>query len=386
MMPLCLNDLRVLQVVPALDTGGVERTTIEIAEGIVDSGGTALVATAGGRLEDKLRQVGGKIIRMDLNKKDPISIFKNSKRLKQVIRDFEVEIVHARSRAPAWSAHWAARSLGVPFVTTYHGVYNEIGPLKKIYNSIMASGDIVIANSHFTANAIRKRYNIPEARLRVIERGVDIDVFNRRRISKERIMAFGGGLARLGKPGDAIFLLPARLTRWKGQEVAIDAASLLLSSGFENFILVIAGDHQGRTKYRTKLISKIESLGLERHVILSGNVDDIAAAYAMADFTVIPSIEPEAFGRTAAESQSLGVPVIASAIGALLDTVLDGRTGWLVEAGNASSIANAMCEAMSLPPQKYTEMSRAAETHALQRFCSTKMVSATLECYATLLS
>jgi len=296
--------------------------------------------------------------------------------------------MHARSRAPAWSARVAAHREGIPFVTTYHGVYSEHGAIKRFYNSVMASGDAVIANSAFTADTIRKRYGTPEDRLYTIPRGVDFEVFRRNSIDISRIENLHNRLRchNCDLSSNTIFLLPARLTRWKGQVVAIEACKTLADRGISDFLLLIAGDDQGRSSYRDELTSLISQYGLGQRVLLTGDVEDIAAAYSISNFVVVPSIEPEAFGRTAVEAQAMGRPVIASNGGALSETVLDEVTGWHVQPGSSLALANAMMKALNIGVDRYKLMSEAAFFHAKDRYCISNMVSDTINVYAHLLT
>ncbi|MEO0673143.1 MAG: glycosyltransferase, partial [Pseudomonadota bacterium] len=266
----------ILQVIPELDAGGAEQTTLEIVQAVVDAGGRALVATAGGRLCGAVRDAGGEVFEIPVGQKSPIAIWRNARRLRQLIADEGVDLVHARSRAAAWAAERAARQSGVPFVTTYHGAYSEKNRFKKAYNAVMARGDIVIANSQFTANLIRERYNIDEDRLVVIPRGVDLERFNRDAISEERIAALRDAWGVTA--GDRIILLPARLTRWKGQVVAIEAFSRAVREGLDdNVQLILAGDAQGRDDYVSALQSAIAENGVARLVKLVGHCSDMPA-------------------------------------------------------------------------------------------------------------
>lgn len=218
----------ILQIIPELDTGGAELSAVEIAEALVEAGARALVATEGGRLADRVRDAGAEIIPFPAATKNPLRMLANVRALERLMQERGVDLLHARSRAPAWSALGAARRTRVPFVTTYHGAYNENGRLKNLYNSVMARSDIVIANSGFTANLVRTRYGTPEARLRVIHRGVDCDRFNPAAVSEDRVAALR---VQWGVPSSArIVLVPARLTAWKGQRVVIEAAGLLKST------------------------------------------------------------------------------------------------------------------------------------------------------------
>jgi glycosyltransferase involved in cell wall biosynthesis len=360
----------ILQIVPELSAGGAERTTIEMAEAISRAGGRALVVSAGGRLEDELAEAGGELIRFPARTKNPAAILFNAARLSRLIRNRGVSLVHARSRAPAWSAYLAARKTRRCFVTTYHGIYNQEGKLKAFYNSVMARGDAVICNSQYTAKLVRERHPEAAARVGVIYRGVDLKKFDPSAVSSERVRALR---EQWGVPcGKRIVLLPARLTRWKGQRVLIDAAAQLLARGeYGDVTFVLAGDEQNRSAFKSELEASIESLGLCGRVLIPGHCDDMAAAFKAAAFTVLPSIEAEAFGRSAVESQAMGCPVIASNIGAFPETVLPepgllahaasaesahaagpacapGHGSWLFEPGNPAALCDSLRFALSL--------------------------------------
>lgn len=361
----------ILQVVPELSAGGAERSAIEMAEAITLAGGRALVVSAGGRLEDELAEAGGELIRFPAKTKNPAAILFNAARLARLIRNRGVSLVHARSRAPAWSAYLAARRTRRCFVTTYHGIYNQEGRLKAFYNSVMARGDAIICNSQYTAKLVRERHPDAAARVGVIYRGVDLDRFDPSQVSQERVRA----LRELWDvpSGKRIVLLPARLTRWKGQKVLIDAAAQLLARGEHgDVVFVLAGDEQSRSAFRQELEAAIEAHGLAGRVLIPGHCEDMPAAFKAASFTVLPSIEAEAFGRSAVEAQAMGCPVIASNIGAFPETVAaepgllahaaSGREGiggagpacptspgpWLFEPGNAAALCESLRFALAL--------------------------------------
>ncbi len=375
----------ILQIIPSLDTGGAELSTVEIASAIVAAGGRALVATQGGRMAHRIIEAGGEIVPFAAARKNPLRMVANARALAALIRSEHVDLVHARSRAPAWSALWAARATHRPFVTTYHGAYRENGALKRTYNSVMARGDVVIANSRFTAALITGRYGTPPTQLRVIHRGVDPNAFDPSTLSPERIdfIRKGWGV----KKNQPVILHAARLTRWKGQEVVIAAlAQLATISG--DWVAIFAGDDQGRTDYSDALKRQISMAGLGERVRLVGHVDDMAAALALADVSLIASTEPEAFGRTAIEAQMMGCPLIATDIGAPPETVLAAppvlksqRTGWLIPPGDASALKTALAEALTLDPSDRAVMSHCARENATQHFSLRAMQQATMAVY-----
>jgi glycosyltransferase involved in cell wall biosynthesis len=380
----------ILQIIPELDTGGAELSTIEIAEAIVIAGGRAIVLTEGGRMLDRLRATGADVRLFPAATKNPVRLVANARAIAAMIENEHVALVHARSRAPAWSGLWAARRTKRPFVTTYHGAYNENSRLKRFYNGVMARGDFVIANSSYTRDLIRSRYGTPDGRIRVIHRGVDTASFDVEKVSADRVArlraAWGVG------PGDRVILHAARLTTWKGQHVVVEAARLLEEQGQLDGVVALAGDSQGRDAYAEGLRAAIRAGGLEGRVRLVGHVDDMPAAYLLADASVVASIEPEAFGRTAVESQAMGCPVIATRIGAPQETVLSppehgprSMTGWLVAPGDARAMADAILWALSLDAGSRREMAVRAQAHAAGSFSLRQMRLKTLQVYDEIL-
>ena len=381
----------ILQIIPRLDTGGAELSTIEIVGAVARAGGTALVATEGGRMADRVTDGGGEIVTMPAGAKSPLRMLANARRLERLIAERRIDLVHARSRAPAWSALLASRRARVPFVTTYHGAYGERSWPKRIYNSVMARADLVIANSHYTSELVRQRYGTPESAIRVIHRGVDLVRFDPGRVATERIQS----LRRAWQVPDAsrIVLQAARLTGWKGQAVLIEAASILARGGrLGDAVVVLAGDAQGRDGYADGLRARIAAAGLGDRVRIVGHVEDVAAAFAAAHVTVVASTEPEAFGRAAAEAEAMACPVIATDIGAPRETVLAvpwvplaHATGWLVPPADAAALADRLSEALALPARERASMGERARRHVAASFTLARMRRATLAVYDELL-
>jgi glycosyltransferase involved in cell wall biosynthesis len=370
----------ILQILPSLVTGGVERGTVDIARAVVAAGGVALVASEGGPMEHDLTRAGAKHITMPLASKNPFVMYANVRRLGRLILEQDVSIVHARSRAPGWSAWYAARRTHRPFITTFHAPYNFSSSLKRRYNSVMAKGDAVIAISHFIADHIRAHYDVPEANIRVIHRGVDMNVFDPRSVSSERMR----NLARRMDLMDAmpLILLPGRLTRWKGQNVLIEALARLERKDIR---ACLVGLDQGRTEYRREIEQKIRSLGLETVVKIVDDCRDLPAAYMLSDVVVNTSTDPEGFGRTMAEAQAMGRPVIASNHGAAPEIVLAGETGWLVPPNDPATLAKALTLALSLDREARESVGQAAREHALAHFDRRIMCSKTLAVYNAVL-
>ncbi len=369
---------------PRLDTGGAERATIEIAAALAREGYIPLVASEGGRMVRELEEAGGEWIALPVNAKAPHRLLANAVRLRNLIRARHIGLVHARSRAPAWSSLWAARMAGVPFVTTYHGSYTAGFSPKRFYNSVMARGDAVIANSQWTAAHIRSQYGFSPKNLVAIPRGIDLSHFDRASVAPQRIDA----LRRLwgARPGELVILLPGRLTRWKGQEVLIAALTLLSERmSLQGLRAVLAGDAQGRTTYERDLRAAIAAAGLQDHVTIAGHVSDMPAAYLAADIVVSASTQEEAFGRVVAEASAMGRPVIATDHGGARETVIPGVTGLLVAPGNPRDLADALCGLIAAGEQERAVMGSKGRAHIAGNFTVECMCADTLALYRTLL-
>ncbi|MEO5335492.1 MAG: glycosyltransferase family 4 protein [Magnetospirillum sp. WYHS-4] len=371
----------VLQVLPALGAqGGVERGTVEVAAAIVAAGGRAIVASAGGPLAHELARSGATHVTLPLASKNPFVIQANIDRLMDLIEAEKVDIVHARSRAPAWSAWFAARRTGRRFVTTFHGTYGAANFLKRRYNAVMTYGQRVIAISSFIAGHIRQNYGTAPAKIRIVHRGVDLNRFDPAKVSVERVVA----LAKDWRLTDGlpVVMLPGRLSRWKGQKVVLEAVALM---NRRDFRCVLVGSDQGRTGYREELGAFIERHGLGGVVRFVDHAADMPAAYMLSDVVVSASTDPEAFGRVMAEAHALGRPVIASNHGGAREIVLEGKTGWLVPPGNAEALATALNEALALTPADRERISRDAIAHVRASFTTDLMCARTLAVYAEVL-
>lgn len=370
------SKVTVLQVLPSLVTGGVERGTIEITQAVADAGWTALVASAGGRLVPAVERAGGRHITLSLDTRHPLKIWRNAARLASLVRAEQVSIVHARSRAPAWSAWLACRRTGAHFVTTYHGTYNEDLPFKRRYNSVMAKGERVIVASRFISDLIQQQHQAESARIRVIPRGVDPVQFDPRTVSGDRMVRLAQDW-RLPE-GVRVALLPGRLTGWKGQGVLIEA---LASMRRRDVWAVLVGSDQGRRSYSAGLIRQAEALGVADRLRLAGQCDDMPAAFMLADVVVHTSVRPEAFGRVVIEAQSMGRPVIAADLGAPVETVEHGVTGWRVPPGDAGALATAIEAALAQSPEELAALGARARAAALNGYTVAAMQSATLAVY-----
>jgi glycosyltransferase involved in cell wall biosynthesis len=371
----------VLQVLPSLETGGVERGTVEIVQAIVAAGGTALVASEGGRLVGAVERAGGRHVRLPMATKNPVAIWSNAGRLARLIKTENVSIVHARSRAPAWSALMAVRRTRARFVTTYHGIYNEGMPGKRRYNAVMARGDRVIAISHYVAELLLTRHAVDPARIRVIPRGVDPALFDPAAVSGPRI-------ARLAEAwrlpeGVPVVMLPARLTRWKGAAVLIDAMARLARA---DACCVLVGATQGRERFARELEAQARALGLADRLRLGGQCDDMPAALMLADVVVSASLDPEGFGRAVIEAQAMGRPVIATDHGGAAETVEHLVTGWRVPPGDVGALATTLDHALSMQRADRDALGERARASVCAHYTTAAMQAATLEVYRDLLA
>ena len=378
-------DFTLLQVVPELETGGAEQTTLDVARAVIAAGGHALVATRGGRMAARLVADGGRLAEMPVQSKNPLTMLGNAARLADLIRREHVSLVHARSRAPAFSALWAAQATKTPFVATYHGVYKAKSGLKRWYNAVMTRGDLVIANSDYTRAHVLAEHRVDPAKVVSIPRGVDLDRFNPSWVTPDRMEALVTRWGLAGRARRTRFLLAGRLTRIKGHLTIVEAARQMKAAGRNDFVVLFAGDDQGRTGYREELAAAIAEAGLEDEVRIVGHCDDMPAAYLLADVAILPTSVPESFGRAAVEPQAMGRPVIASAHGGAVETVADGVTGWLVPPDDPFAWAAAMARAIEAGAGKRNEMGLTGMNRVRQLYRVDAMCAATLAAYEQVL-
>ena len=375
-MPAGLEGAAILQVLPALGGGGVERGTVEMAQAIAAAGGTALVASAGGRLAGQVVAAGGRNLPLPLDTKNPLAVWRNAARLERLIRAEDVRLVHARSRAPAWSAWLAARRAGVPFVTTYHGAYGEDVPGKRAYNAVMARGVRVIAISRFIADLIIARHHVDPQRIRIIPRGVDPAAFDPDAVAPER-------RARLAEawrlpPDTPVVMLPGRLARWKGQEV------LLRALAGRRAVAVLAGGADQHPAYARELSALAGRLGVDLHLV--GHCEDMPAALLLADVVVSASVRPEAFGRVVIEAQAMARPVIAADHGGAAETVADGATGLKVPPGDPAALGAALDRVLAMPAEARAALGARARAAVQAGYTVAAMQAATLDVYREVLA
>ncbi len=389
--PQSLAGQTVLQIIPSLEAGGAERTTIDIAGALVEAGGRALVATSGGRLVSELQARGAIWIPFPADTRNPAAMAWNVARLARLIRFERPALVHARSRAPAWVALGATRLTGTPFVTTFHGSYGGTGALKLRYNSVMARGDVVIANSDYTRGLVASLYPWAVPQIEVVHRGTDLKAFSPGAVGParvEKLRAAWGVEAH-----ERVVLLAARLTGWKGHRVLIEAAAILKRQGLDGTIFIFAGDPQKRRRYMAEIDAAIVAAGLAGVVRRVGHCADMPAAFRAASVVAVPSTKPEAFGRSAVEAQAMGTPVVVSDLGAVPETVLapprvpaEARTGWCVPPDDAPALAEALGEALALGASGRDALARRARAHVADAFSLERMQGATLDIYSAVMA
>lgn len=374
------RDPTVLQILPSLNGGGVERGTIEMASALKEIGWTPIVASSGGIMTHELKRIGVRHIALPADSKNPLVMQRNISRIASIVREFDVDIIHARSRAPAWSAYFAAKRTGAHFVTTFHAAYNRGGFLKNAYNAVMTKGERVIAISDFIADHILSNYDVVPEKVVTIPRGVDCRKFNPGAIHAERIidMARNWGLP----DGVPVIMLPGRLTRLKGHRTFIEALAQIRD---REFLALLVGSTEGREAYCEELNALVKSHDLEGRVQIKGHCDDMAVALMLSDVVVSATTVPEGFGRIAVEAQAMGRPVIATAHGGSMETIIDGQTGWLVPVNDVDAMATALAEAISLTSEQREAVAVAAREHVMIHFAIEHMCNATIALYEDIL-
>ncbi len=416
-----------MQVIPSLDMGGAERTTIEMTEAIIAAGWRAIVVTQGGRLEEEIVKAGGELILLPVKSKNPLTLWRNSIRIRRLMQKHNVSLVHARSRAPAWSCYWAARALNVPFITTYHGAYGAQSRLKRWYNSSMVRGTRIIANSEFTKNLILQAHGETEpdlaTRITVVFRGADMKRFSPpNKLGKK---AIDQGLSHNFQMNNALtitqttpkpfrLLLPARMTAWKGHEIVIKSLLILSRAGqWPNLrIVFLGGAHtlmgedvakdwfrdqepegvgallhatpkmdEKMGPYEAHLRELVVKNGVSDLVHFVAHNNNIASALAWADGVLVPSTRPEAFGRVVVEAGAMAKPVIASNHGGARETIIDQKTGFLVTPNDAQALADAIHNLMEMDEEKRQKIGHAARDRVLNNFTTKTMCDQTIAIY-----
>ena len=382
------SDLKVLQVIPKLGYGGAETGCFDIAHYLPENNCKSFIVTSGGELLKFVDKKKVKVFRLPVNSKNPLLILINAIILIGIILINNISIVHARSRAPAWSCLLATKLTGRKFVTTFHGTYNFKNNFKKLYNSIMVRSDLIIAGSNFIFSHIKENYSNylnQKKKLLVVFRGINVDYFDptTKLENDEKKILKQWEIEKDKK----IILLPGRLTSWKGQEVFIEAINLVnIELGYEAFYAVILGSDQGRDLYKKKLVRLSEQYRLNKQLRFIDHCNDMALAYKVSDIIVSASTEPEAFGRVAVEAQSMEKPIIASNIGGSKETVIDEKTGYLFEAGNAKSLSQKILKTLTTNEANLISIGIEGRKNIVQKFNVEKMCFSTYSEYKRLLN
>lgn len=378
--------LTVAQIIPSLNSGGVERGVIDICQFLKLNNQHAIVISQGGKMTNKLIENGITFIKLDVKSKNPFTIFYNIRKLKKIIKKYNIDIIHVRSRAPMWSAYFACKQTKTKIISTIHGTYStNLGSwqncfLKKLYNSLMLKSDYVIAVSNYIKDYLYQNYPEKMSRIKnnfkVIHRGVDLDNFDISKISpkrKEKIINDW----QISKLETKLIFVPARITSWKGHEFLVDA----LNKVEANFLCIFAGSNHGHETYQKRLEEKIINLELDSKIKIVGNCQDMAAAYSICDFVIAPSVKPEAFGRIPIEAQSCSKPIIATNIGGFLETIINEKTGFIVENKNVNQLATIIQKLLILPKEELVEIGNAGRENAEKKFSNQKMLTETFEIY-----
>ncbi len=382
------SNIKVLQVIPKLGYGGAETGCYDIAHYLPENGCESFIVTSGGELTKFVDKKKVKLIKLPVHSKNPLLILINTILLIGIILFFKISIVHARSRAPAWSCLFATKLTNRKFVTTFHGTYNFSGKIKKFYNSVMVRSDLIIAGSNFIFSHIKENYSeflTSRKKFLVIFRGINVDYFD----SSTKLENDEKNLLQKWNINDEkkIILMPGRLTSWKGQELFIEAINLVkIELGYEAFHAVILGNDQGRDLYKKKLIRLTEQYRLTNQIKFIDHCEDMALAYKVSDIIVSASIEPEAFGRVAVEAQSMEKLIIASNIGGSNETINDEKTGFLFKSGDAESLSKKIIRGLTMDETSINLMGKEGRSNIIKKFNVEKMCFSTYSEYKRLLN
>ena len=371
----------IVQILPALVRGGVERGTVEMAQAIQAAGGHAVVISNGGPLVRHIERCGGKHIALPVHVKNPLRWPGLRGQLKTIFHAENADIVHVRSRVPAWLALTLARSMGIATISTVHSRFTARSFLKRRYNAKLLDAGQVIAISDYVHGLITSQYIGVEDRLTVVHRGVDTDTFDPAAVSQARIINFADTVAL---PEDVpVIMMPARSSSWKGHHILLDALANLKDL---NFVCLFVGASDGKAGFVKDITDYAHAHGLEGRFRLTPVVDDMPAALMVADVVVMPSITPEPFGRVALEAQAMGRPIVAFAHGGAVESIEHGKTGWLATPGDVHSLAENMRTALTLKPRARNTFAAHARAHINEHFSTDKMCQETLKVYRRMLA
>ncbi|HSQ97536.1 MAG TPA: glycosyltransferase family 4 protein [Rickettsiales bacterium] len=380
----------ILQIIPSLTSGGIERGVVEINNYLVKHNFNSIVLSVGGKMVYQIEQSGGRHITLNVDTKNPFKIWKNIKKIKEIIKENKIDLVHVRSRAPAWSAYFACKQVKCPLVSTIHGNYSigyfPISWFKRFYNSSMVMANKIICVSNFIEEyaynnykIFRKKYNNGD--VKIIHRGVDTEVFNPQNITQQRMVSI---INKLQVPNDkSIILLPGRLTEWKGQMYFLDILKKLKN---QNYICLIVGDSKGHEKYLQKLKKKIRKNNLNEFIKIENNIADMPSLYLLSDVIVSSSIRGEAFGRIVPEAQAMKRMVVATAIGGSLETIIDGKTGWLINPKDTDKFAEIIDMILNMSSEEKSKKGEIARKHIIDNYTTEMMCSKTIDLYKGMLN
>ena len=373
------KQISLLQVLPHLNSGGMVSGAIEVSNFLKKKGGNSIIVSSGGYREKEVLRNDGVFIDLPVDTKNPFSIYKNKKRLIKLIKKYNVNIIHARSRAPAWSAYWASKVSEIPFITTFHGTYGTENLFKKKYNSVMVKGDYVIAISKFIKMHIKKEYNKVD-NVFVIPRGINENIFSPEKVSAERIIS----AAKKMKTDEfqKTILMPGRLTSWKGHEIAIRSLSLIKE---HNIKLVILGDLQKRFKYKRYLENLVFHLGLNNKVLFLEETRDLPSFMMLADLVISCSTKPEAFGRTILEAQAMGRPVLAFNHGGSVELINENKNGILSPVLDIDAFAENILKSLSLSMKDRKKISKESVEKVNSKYLTSMMCKKTISLYKSLI-
>jgi glycosyltransferase involved in cell wall biosynthesis len=384
----------IIQILPALNSGGVERGVVDVSKAVAASGFESIVASSGGSMAQQFHNSKVVHITLPLASKNPFTIYQNSKKLEEIIQKYQVDLVHIRSRSPAWSAYLACKKTGCKMISTFHGSYSsnisapifskKLSKLKLRYNAVMVKPKHIIAVSDFIKNYIYQNYSsitdLAQKEIKVIHRGVDIGYFCSKKVPQSRIVQL---IEKWDLPDDKqIIMLPGRITGWKGHEFLISALAKVQN---HNFFCIMVGSLKGHKKFAKVLEKKIKENNLEGKIKIVGDTRDMPAAYLVSDMVISASIRPEAFGRVAIEAGAMGRVVIATNIGGSLETVIDDKTGFLVEVNNVNKLAETIDKVLTMDKTKKEKMQENAVEHIANNFSNQKMLDETIEFYKQIL-
>ncbi len=378
----------IIQIIPAMHSGGVERGVAEFSKKLITSGYNSIVISSGGSMVNLLEKNGVKHIKLNVQSKNPLVIARNIKKLKSIFKKYQPDIVHVRSRAPMISAYYACKDNKIKLVSTVHGPYSthlfqkdKDSKIKKLYNSYMLKADHIIAVSNFVKDYIFEKYQeISDEKISVIHRGVDEKIFDPEKISIQRTIELSKQWGIQEDKG--VILFPARITSWKGHEFLINS----LKKVNRDFICIFVGSAHGHESFANKIKKKIVDDGLAGKIKFLENQSDMPLAYSVANIVISASIKPEAFGRVAIEAQAMKKIIIATNIGGSLETINDGKTGFLVKNLDENDFAKKITQALDLDQEKRNEISSAARLNILENYTNDKMFLSTINVYKNLLN